>query len=118
MHLRNGIYYLSYSHGRWNDSSYSVHYATATTPAGPWRYRGCILESDAKHQGPGHHSFVENPSTKEWFIIYHRWETSRKDPPYRGGRKLAVEKVEYDKEGLILPIKMTDGKSPSSPIRR
>lgn len=118
MHLRGKTYYLSYSHGRWNDSSYSVHYATAPSPAGPWKYRGCILESDAKHQGPGHHSFVENPATKEWFIVYHRWETARKAAPFRGGRKIAVEKIGYDEQGLIRPVVMTDGKSPASPIRR
>ena len=118
MHLRDKTYYLSYSYGKWNDSSYSVHYSTSDSPTGPWKYRGCILESDDKHQGPGHHSFVENRSTREWFIVYHRWETGRKDPPFRGGRKLAVEKVEYDDKGLIKKIKMTDGKSPVSPIRR
>jgi beta-xylosidase len=110
MHPRGTTYYLSYSHGKWNDSSYCVHYATATSPVGPWEYRGKILESDDKHQGPGHHSFVEDPRTKEWFIVYHRWESTRKDPPYRGGRKLAVEKVGYDDKGLIRPIKMTDGR--------
>lgn len=116
MHLHDGTYYLSYSHGKWSDSSYSVHYATAPSPTGPWTYRGAILESDDKHQGPGHHSFVRNPVTKDWFIVYHRWETSKKNGPYRGGRRIAVEKVEYDEKGRILPVKMTDGKGPSSPI--
>ncbi|WP_193213703.1 family 43 glycosylhydrolase [Luteolibacter marinus] len=116
MHRRGKTCYLSYSHGKWNDSSYSVHYCTAPSPTGPWTYRGAILESDDTHQGPGHHSFVENPVTKQWFIVYHRWETSRKEPPMRGGRKIAVEKVDYDNEGLIRRIRMTDGKSPASPI--
>lgn len=111
MHRRGRIYYLSYSHGRWNDSSYCVHYATSASPAGPWKYRGKILESDATHQGPGHHSFVENPKSKEWFIVYHRWESTKKDGPFRGGRKIAVEKIEYDAEGLIRPVEMTDAKS-------
>ena len=110
MHLRDKTYYLSYSHGKWNDSSYSVHYSTSTSPTGPWQYRGCILQSDDKHQGPGHHSFVEDPRSRQWFIVYHRWETARKEAPFRGGRKLAVEKIEYDDKGLILPIKMTDGR--------
>jgi beta-xylosidase len=110
MHRRGKTYYLSYSHGRWNDSSYCVHYATSASPAGPWNYRGKILESDASHQGPGHHSFVENPKTKECFIVYHRWESSKKDGPFRGGRKIAVEKIEYDAEGLIRPVRMTDGR--------
>lgn len=110
MHRRGKIYYLSYSHGRWNDSSYCVHYATSASPAGPWKYRGKILESDATRQGPGHHSLVENPKSKEWSIVYHRWESTKKDGPFRGGRKIAVEKIEYDKEGLIRPVKMTDGR--------
>ena len=110
MHRRGKIYYLSYSHGRWNDPSYCVHYATSASPAGPWSYRGKILESDATHQGPGHHSFVEHPETKEWFIIYHRWESEKKEGPFRGGRKIAVEKIEYDVEGGIRPVKMTDGR--------
>lgn len=116
MHLRGKTYYLSYSHGRWNDASYSVHYSTAASPTGPWDYRGAILESDARHQGPGHHSFVENPGTHEWFIVYHRWETSKKDGPFSGGRKLAVERIEFDAKGLIRPIPMTDGLSPLSPL--
>jgi beta-xylosidase len=115
MHHRGGIYYLSYSHGRWNDSSYSVHYATAPSPAGPWQYRGRILESDRTHQGPGHHSFVEDPRTRDWFIVYHRWETERKNPPFRGGRKIAVEKIRYDDQGLIQPVRMTDAPRAPAP---
>jgi beta-xylosidase len=116
MHVRRGIYYLSYSHGRWNDSTYSVHYSTASSPDGPWQYRGCILKSDDSHQGPGHHSFAENPVTHEWFIAYHRWETTKTTPPFTGGRKIAIEKITYDDHGLIRPIVMTDGKSPASPL--
>lgn len=115
MHRRGDICYLSYSHGKWNDASYSVHYATAPGPTGPWTYRGRILESDAGRQGPGHHSFIRNPATDEWFIVYHRWETSRKDPPFRGGRKIAIEKIEYDADGLIRPIRMSDAYPPASP---
>ncbi|MCW1887053.1 family 43 glycosylhydrolase [Luteolibacter flavescens] len=111
MHVHERTYYLSYSHGRWNDSSYSVHYATGKSPSGPWEYRGQILSSDEKHQGPGHHAFVQDPATKDWFIVYHRWETSRKEPPFRGTRKIAVEKIEYDAKGLIRPIKMSDGRA-------
>lgn len=108
VHRRGDLYYLSYSHGSWNRSSYSVHYATSRSPAGPWTYRGRILESDQAHQGPGHHSFIENPATREWFIVYHRWETTDKPGPYHGKRKIAVEKIGYDDQGLIEPIRMTD----------
>ncbi len=108
MHERNGIYYLSYSHGKWNGPDYSVHYATARSPLGPWRYRGPILVSDARHQGPGHHSFVRAPSGK-WLIVYHRWEQRAAPAPLQGERQVAVDRVRYGRGGRILPIVMTDG---------
>ena len=108
MHHRNGRYYLSYSHGGWQYSSYSVHYATAETPIGPWTYRGAILTSDATHKGPGHHSFIRSPLTGEWLIVYHRWENQTGDGPYHGSRQICIDRVEYDQDGLIRPIVMTE----------
>jgi beta-xylosidase len=105
MHKRGETYYLSYSHGRWNDTSYSVHYCTAPSPTGPWKYQGAILRSDDSHQGPGHHSFVTDAAGNT-FIVYHRWETTAKDGPFRGSRKIAIEKISYDGKGLILPVAM------------
>ena len=107
IHVRAGIYYLSYSHGTYNQSSYSVHYATALSPTGPWTYRGAILQSDALRKGPGHHCFIEHPQTREPLIVYHRWENQTGDGPYRGARQICIERVEYDAEGLIRPIAMT-----------
>jgi len=107
MHYRDGIYYLSYSHGSWQHSSYSVHYATGKTPVGPWTYRGVILTSNEIYKGPGHHSFFQNPFTGKWLIAYHRWENQTGDGPYSGSRQVCIDRVEYDKNGLILPIVMT-----------
>ncbi len=106
MHYRNGRYYLSYSHGDWQRSSYSVHYCTAETPTGPWVYEGAILVSDETHKGPGHHSFIQSPLMGEWLIVYHRWENQTGDGPYRGSRQVCIDRVEYDKNGLILPVMM------------
>jgi beta-xylosidase len=108
MHERGGIYYLSYSHGRWNGPDYAAHYATAPSPTGPWTYRGAILTSDARHQGPGHHSFVQDPAGG-WLIVYHRWESPPADAPLKGERQVAIERVRYAADGTILPIVMTDG---------
>lgn len=105
MHLRDGIYYLSYSHGRYNDASYSLHYATAPAPTGPWTYRGEILKSDATFKGPGHHAFYQDPRDGSWWIAYHRWEQSG-EGPYRGSRRVVVQPITYDANGLIAPIDM------------
>ncbi len=118
MHLRQGTYYLSYSHGKFNGASYSVHYATAPSPTGPWTYRGAILTSDAAHQGPGHHSFVTTPGG-ETLIVYHRWEQPPGPEPFKGERRVAIDRVTYAADGRILPIRMTDGAaSPTLPLRR
>lgn len=108
MHERDGLYYLSYSHGSWNRGNYSVHYATAPSPTGPWAYRGVILESDATRQGPGHHSFLRDPRTGEWLIVYHRWEKRPSNGIFSGKRQIAIEPIGYAPDGAILPVRMTD----------
>ena len=108
MHDRDGVYYLTYSHGGWRDATYSVHYATGKSPLGPWEYRGAILVSDAKHKGPGHHSIIQNGRTGKWYIVYHRWNAREGDGPYEGSRAVAIEEMTYDENGLIRPIQMTD----------
>lgn len=114
MHERHGTYYLSYSHGHWNGPDYSVHYATAPTPTGPWTYRGPILQSDATHQGPGHHGFAENPRTHQWVIAYHRWQRGPGPGPYAGTREVAIDRVRYRADGRIKPVRETDGPPPAS----
>lgn len=114
LHVRHGIYYLSYSHGHFDGPDYSVHYATAMRPTGPWTYRGTILRSDATHQGPGHHAIVRNPATDQWFIAYHRWERGPGPGPYQGVRKVAIDTIRYARDGRILPVRMTDGPPPRS----
>lgn len=109
MHHHGGRYYLSYSHGSYRHSSYSVHYATADTPVGPWTYQGVILSSDATRKGPGHHSFLRHPRTGDWLIFYHRWENQTGAGPYRGLRQLCIDRLEYDPDGRIRPIVMTGG---------
>lgn len=108
MHYRNGIYYLSYSHGGWSNATYSVHYATSDTPTGPWSYRGVILSSNERHKGPGHHSFLYNAALEEWYLFYHRWNNRSGPGPFRGSRKIAIEKMVYESDGRIRPFVLTD----------
>lgn len=109
MHERRGRYYLSYSHGGWRHASYSVHYATSDSPLGPWTYQGAILTGDDTRKGPGHHSFIRSPLSGEWLIVYHRWENQTGDGPYRGSRRICIDRMTHDENGLIRPIIMTGG---------
>lgn len=115
MHERKGIYYLSYSHGRWYDASYSAHYAMSISPHGPWIYRGYLLKSDARRKGPGHHSIVRNPATDEWFIAYHRWEASS-EGPFSGDRRIAIQRLAYNPDGTLQEVKMDEAPVPSSSL--
>jgi beta-xylosidase len=121
LHYLDGVYHLTYSHGSWRRSSYSVHHATAPTPTGPWTYRGPILASDDRHKGPGHHSVIQNPRTGEWLIVYHRWNDREGDGPYTGSREVAIDRLVHEEGGRIRTVVMTDegvtGWIPSDSIR-
>jgi len=106
MFERNGTYYLSYSSGGFRTSAYSVHYATAPSPTGPWKYAGAVLTSDAKYKGPGHHAFLRDPKDGRWYIAYHRWEGQSGDGPYNGQRRVAIQPIAFGADGAILPIRM------------
>lgn len=108
MHYKDGTYYLSYSHGVFWDPDYSVCYSTAKSPTGPWTFKGTILKSNDEHLGPGHHAFLYNPTTDKWYVAYHRWNGAATSGKLPESRSVAVDYIEYDKNGDILPIKMTD----------
>lgn len=108
MHYNDGIYYMSYSHGTWNYDSYSVHYSTASTPCGPWTYRGVLMQSSDTHKGPGHHSFLYNAAMDQWYIFYHRWNDRTGSGPYSGSRSIAIENMQYNANGTIRPFTLTD----------
>ncbi len=60
MFERGGTYYFMWSEGNWGDDSYSVAYATAGAPTGPYERIGTILGSDkAVATGAGHHSVMQ-----------------------------------------------------------
>lgn len=105
MHVREGVYYLSYSTGQWNHANYQVHYATASSPTGPWHYRGPILQSEGRWKGPGHHSFLQHPDGR-WYIVYHRWEGQKGEGPYAGERRIAIQALDYRADGTIVPVRM------------
>lgn len=108
VHVFKDRYYLSYSHGNYRDHTYSVHYATSDSPEGPWTYQGAILTSDEKHKGPGHHSLIYLPGTRQWLIVYHRWNKRSGDGPYRGARETCIDRLEHAADGSIRKGAMSD----------
>lgn len=105
MFVRNGKYYFMWSEGGWTGPDYSVAYAIADSPMGPWQRIGKILQQDAAvATGAGHHSTIQVPGTDEWYIVYHRRPLGETD---RNHRVVCIDRMEFDEEGLIKPVKIT-----------
>ena len=116
VHERNGVYYLSYSHGSWNRDTYSAHYATGPSPTGPWTYRGALLRSQEKYKGPGHHSIVRKPGTDEWFVVYHRWDAEGPGPYPGEERQIAVQRLVHTPDGRLQEVIPDEAPPPVSPL--
>jgi beta-xylosidase len=103
MHYRQGRYYLSYSHGHWDKDDYCVCYSTSNSPLGPWTYKGKILETDAVHTGPGHHSILSGVDGHD-YVFYHRWNEAKKNGVMPRARSVAVASLKYDEKGDIVAV--------------
>ena len=105
MFVRNGKYYFMWSEGGWTGPNYSVAYAIAESPFGPFERIGKILQQDpAIATGAGHHSVINIPATDKWYIIYHRRPLTETDG---NSRETCIDKMYFDANGLIKPVVIT-----------
>ena len=115
MFMRNGKYYFMWSEGGWTGPDYFVAYAIADSPMGPFKRIDRILKQDLSiASGAGHHSVIQNPKTKEYYIIYHRRPPGETDGNHRA---TCIDKMEFDENGLIKPVKITVEGVAASPIK-
>ena len=111
---RDGKYYFMWSEGGWQGPDYCVSYAIADSPLGPFERVGKILEQDPEiATGAGHHSVIKGRGDDEYYIVYHR------HPLGHGGseRVVCIDRLEFDADGKIKPVKMTFSGVPSSPLK-
>lgn len=102
---RNGKYYFMWSEGGWTGPDYCVAYAIADSPLGPFNRIGKILEQDPEvATGAGHHSVIQLPGKDEYYIIYHRHPLGS---TLGSEREVCIEKLEFDEQGFIKPVKIT-----------
>ena len=106
MFIRNGKYYFMWSEGGWTGPNYSVAYAIADSPFGPFKRIGKILQQDMNiATGAGHHSVIQVPGKDEWYIVYHRRPIPETD---RNSRETCIENMYFDENGLIKPVIITN----------
>ncbi|PKY03325.1 putative xylosidase/arabinosidase [Aspergillus campestris IBT 28561] len=105
---RKGIYYFMYSVGGWGDSSYGVSYVTGPSPTGPFSTTPRkILQGDGVvGDSTGHNSVFTPDGGETYYIVYHRRPVGDTE---RDHRVTCIDRMEFDEEGNILPVKITAG---------
>jgi beta-xylosidase len=105
MFVRGGKYYFMWSEGGWTGPDYSVAYAIADSPLGPFKRVAKILQQDpAIATGAGHHSILHLEKDNKWFIVYHRRPLGETDG---NARVTCIDEMFFDEKGFIKPVVIT-----------
>lgn len=116
MMKRHGKYYFMWSEGGWTGPDYCVAYAMSDSPTGPFRRIGKILEQDSSiARGSGHHSVIKVPGKDEYYIVYHRRPLEETDGNHR---VTCIDRLEFNADGTIRPVKMTFEGVEARPIKK
>ena len=114
MIARDGKYYFMWSEGGWGGPDYSVAYAMADKPTGPFQRIGKILQQDsAVATGAGHHSVIHIPGTNDYYIVYHRRPLGETDPNHR---VVCIDRLEFTADGHIRPVHISKEGVAARPI--
>jgi hypothetical protein len=82
-----------------------VAYAMADSPLGPFKRIGKILQQDPLvATGAGPPGVIRVPGADRHYIVYHRRPLGETD---RNARVVCIERLEFDDQGLIKPVRIT-----------
>ena len=116
MLFRDGKVYFMWSEGAWTNASYQVAYAMADDIEGPFERIGTVIQPDAKvATGAGHHSVLKIPGRDEYYMVYHRRPPGETDGNHRA---TAIDKMEFNPDGTIKPVVMTDKGVEARPLKQ
>jgi len=105
---RGGTYYEFYAAGT---NPATIDYATSTSPLGPWKYGGRIL--DALPGVPGQDAPTSHPAVAElagqWYLVYHLSNGPNGGGTYK--REVALDKLAWPSDGTIPKLTRTNGVS-------
>lgn len=115
MFIRDGKYYFMWSEGGWTGPDYSVAYAIADSPFGPFKRIDKILKQDPRiATGAGHHSVIRVPGTDDYYAVYHRRPLGETDG---NSRATCIDRMEFDENGFIKPIRITNEGVAAQPLK-
>ena len=106
MFKKDNKYYFMWSEGGWTGPDYSVAYAVADSPFGPFKRIGKTLQQDPKiATGAGHHSIIHNKDTGDYYMVYHRRPLDETD---RNSRETCIDLIEFNDDGSIKQVVITN----------
>ena len=105
LHVRNGIYYLTYA--SMGEGRENIAYATASGMEGPWTYRGELT-------GMAENSFTIHPAIVEfkgkWYLFYHNAALTLDGRAGAIGRRsVCVDELHYNEDGTMQYVEQTKG---------
>jgi beta-xylosidase len=114
MFRRDGKLYFMWSEGGWTGPDYSVAYAIADSPLGPFQRVAKVLEQDPEvATGAGHHSVIHDKAADIWYAVYHRRPLGETDANHR---VTCIDRMEFAEDGTIKPIAITRGGVPAKKL--
>jgi len=106
MFKKDDKYYFMWSEGSWTGPDYSVAYAVADSPFGPFKRIGKTLQQDTKiATGAGHHSVIHNKDSDDYYMVYHRRPLDETD---RNSRETCIDLMEFNDDGTIKQVVITN----------
>ena len=105
MFLKDNKYYFMWSEGGWTGPNYSVAYAIADSPLGPFQRIGKVLQQDPKvATGAGHHSVIKLPDEDRYLMVYHRRPLGDREGNHR---VTCIDRMDFDAQDRIQPVTIT-----------
>lgn len=95
---RGELYYFTMP-----ENNRALSYYTATSPKGPWHYRGVFMAAEGEQNN--HHSIVQYQG--QWLLFYHRWAVDKTSKCAKPQRQVAAEYLQFNADGTIRPVLRT-----------
>jgi hypothetical protein len=95
---RNGIYYITYPHSV-KGGTERLEYSTASSPLGPYEWKGIIMDQSASGCWTNHHSILEYKG--QWYLFYHDKDLS---PGFDKNRSIHADYLSFNEDGTIQKV--------------
>jgi hypothetical protein len=94
---RNGIYYMTYPHVE--NKTERLEYAIGTSPLGPFKIVGAIMDESPSGCWTNHHSIVQFKN--QWYLFYHDKDYS---PKFDKARSIRIDSLSFNTDGTIKKV--------------